>query len=176
MRKFRRWRSSMRQTRSQTLRQRQKEQEQEQHAIDDDVAADPTSLQSQSSKPSVLSIFLNDFTDADNEAAALLWAWSLELNPESITKGIYIAEPRHVNVGYYMTARDFGACISLVAKLSPSPREGYTPLRIVLSGSVPDEDYIKNPQLKADGRCLTDRERDLVSIWLKIHIQYGHEY
>lgn len=160
MRIFRKLRSRM-QTRSQTLKQRQKQQGQ--HALNDDATADPSSLQSQSPKPSVLSIFLNDFTDADNEAAALLWAWSLELNPD-IKKGIYIAEPRHVNVGYYMTAKDFGACINLVGKLSPSPAKHSSPLRIVLSGSVLTDDYINRPGLKANGKFLTDEERDLVSI------------
>lgn len=109
----------------------------------------------------MLLIFLNDFTDADNEAAALLFAWALQLRPD--IKGIYIAEPRHVNVGYYMTARDFGRCIGLVGKLTPPVSDEFTPLRIVLSGSVLTDEYINNPDLKADGKSLTPDEIDLVS-------------
>lgn len=144
----------MRQTRSQTRKQQQ--------ALDDDVVPETVSVQSPF--PSILSIFLNDFTDADNEAAALLWAWSLELHPE--IKGIYIAEPRHVNVGYYMTASDFGRCIGLVGKLSPPVPGGFSPLRIVLSGSVLSDDYINKPDLTVEGRPLTVEERDLVSTLL----------
>lgn len=166
MRKFRKWRSRMRQTRSQTRKQQQR---QEQQALDGDMAADSDPPQAQSSKPSILSIFLNDFTDADNEAAALLWALSLELNPE--IKGIYIAEPRHVNVGYYMSAEDFGACIGLVGKLSPAVPGEYSPLRIVLSGDVLDDNYINDPNLRADGKELTSRERDLVSPVLRISFE-----
>jgi hypothetical protein len=70
---------------------------------------------------SKLFIIINDFTDSDNEATAELWAWLLNLDPT--VKGIYIAEPRWVNLGYYMTNKDFGRCMGLVKKLQP-PLEG----------------------------------------------------
>lgn len=103
-----------------------------------------------------LSIFLNDFTDSDNEAAGLAWASGLDRHPER--KGIYIAEPRHVNLGYYMTSADFGRCIGLVAKLQPGL--GEPPLTTVLAGRM-TEDIIKSHRL-AD-RELNEEEKDLVS-------------
>lgn len=158
-----------RQTRSQTRKQQLEQEEkgqaqfqqQPQQLLDSDVATGSDPKQPQPPKPSILSIFLNDFTDADNEASALLWAWSLELRPD--IKGIYIAEPRIVNVGYYMNANDFGRCIGLVAKLTPPASKEYTPLRVVLSGSVLTDEYINQPDLKVDGKPITEDERDLVS-------------
>lgn len=107
---------------------------------------------------SELFIFLNDFTDSDNEASAELWAWVLKLNPG--VKGIYIAEPRWVNLGYYMTSRDFGRCIGLVSKLQPPLEGGDPPLTTVLAGRLTEE-MIRSR--KVDGRPLNEDERDLVS-------------
>lgn len=107
---------------------------------------------------SLLSIFLNDFTDSDNEASAEVWAWGLQRNPG--VKGIYIAEPRWVNLGYYMTSSDFGRCIGLVSRLQPPLEGGDPPLTTVLAGRLTQE-MIKSRQV--DGRPLNDDERDLVS-------------
>lgn len=150
MRKFRNWRSGMRQKRSRT--QKQKEE----------ALLDLMAKQSNQQKPaeSVLSIFLNDFTDADNEAAAVLWAWAMAPRPD--IKAIYIAEPRHVNLGYYMNSKDFGRCIGLVAKLQPPVPGGDPPLTIVLGGRM-TRDVIDNPDLTVDGKPLTEADRDLVS-------------
>lgn len=106
----------------------------------------------------VLSIFLNDFTDSDNEAAALVWASLLDKHPN--VRGIYIAEPRHVNLGYYMTSAEFSQCIKLVTELKPPLESGDRPLTTVLSGRM-TEDIIKSRQV--DGRSLNDEERKLVS-------------
>ncbi|KAL2285895.1 hypothetical protein FJTKL_07394 [Diaporthe vaccinii] len=107
---------------------------------------------------SELFVFLNGFTDSDNEASAELWAWVLKLNPGF--KGIYIAEPRWVNLGYYMTSEDFGRWIRLVSKLQPALEGGDPPLTTVLAGRLTEE-IIKSRQV--DGRPLNDDERDLVS-------------
>lgn len=110
------------------------------------------------SEQSTLSIFINDFTDSDNEASAEVWAWGLEQNPS--IKGIYIAEPRWVNLGYYMASSDFGKCIGLVGRLEP-PLEGGDPaLTTVLAGRMTKE-IIDNRQV--DGRKLNDEEKTLVS-------------
>lgn len=106
----------------------------------------------------VLSIFLNDFTDSDNEAAGLAWAWSLDRHPER--KGIYIAEPRHVNLGYYMTSAEFGKCIRLVSRLEPRLESGDPALTTVLAGRMTRE--IINTR-KVEGRPLNEDERKLVS-------------
>ncbi|KAK7703878.1 hypothetical protein SLS64_008823 [Diaporthe eres] len=111
---------------------------------------------------SELFIFLNDFTDSDNEASAELWAWVLKLNPG--VKGIYIAEPRWVNLGYYMTSKDFGRCIGLVSKLQPALEGGDPPLTTVLAGRLTEE-MIKSRRV--DGRPLNDDERDLLMRCIK---------
>lgn len=147
LKKLRNWRST-RQTRSRSKRQKEA------------ILESAMTTQSTDGQPgeSELFIFLNDFTDSDNEATAELWAWLLKLYPE--VKGIYIAEPRWVNLGYYMTSKDFGQCIGLVSKLQP-PLEGGDPaLTTVLAGRL-KEDMIKNR--KVDGRPLNEVERDLVS-------------
>jgi hypothetical protein len=105
-----------------------------------------------------LFIFLNDFTDSDNEAAAELWARLLKLDPT--VKGIYIAEPRWVNIDYYITSEDHQQCIRLVSKLQPPLEGGDPPLTTVLAGRL-TEDMIK--RRKVDGKPLSDDERDLVS-------------
>lgn len=142
------WRST-RQTRSRSKRQKEA------------ILEGAMTSQSTDGQPgaSELFIFLNDFTDSDNEATAELWAWVLKkLGPR--VKGIYIAEPRWVNLGYYMTSKDFGRCIGLVSKLQP-PLEGGDPaLTTVLAGRLTEE-MIKSRQV--DGRPLNDDERDLVS-------------
>lgn len=107
----------------------------------------------------VLSIFLNDFTDSDNEAAALVWASFLDKHPQ--VRGIYIAEPRHVNLGYYMTSADFSECIKLVAKLQPPLESGDLPLTTVLSGRMTKE-IIESRGV--EGRPLNEKERKLVGI------------
>lgn len=111
-----------------------------------------------SGEPSELYIYLNDFTDSDNAAAAVAWARFLDKHPER--KGIYIAEPRHVNLGYYMTSADFSKCIDLVAKLEPKLDSGDPPLTTVLSGRMTEE-IIESRQV--GGRPLNDEERKLVS-------------
>lgn len=109
---------------------------------------------------SKLFIFINDFTDSDNEATAMLWAWLLQCDPT--VKGIYIAEPRWVNLGYYMSAPEFGRCMGLISKLQP-PLEGGDPLTTVLAGRLTKEIIDSR---KVDGRQLEDDERDLVSLIL----------
>ncbi|KUI55608.1 hypothetical protein VP1G_02893 [Cytospora mali] len=97
------------------------------------MATKSTSTDGQSK--STLSIFVNDFTDSDNEASAEVWAWYLEQNPK--VKGIYIAEPRWVNLGYYMTSQEFGRCIGIVARLKTSIGGLVDPpLTIVLAGRM----------------------------------------
>jgi hypothetical protein len=147
MKKLRNWRST-RQTRSRTKRQKEA-------ILEGAMTTQSTDEQQGESK---LSIYLNDFTDSDNEATAELWAWLLTLDPT--VKGIYIAEPRWVNLGYYMTSRDFGRCIGLVSKLQPPLEGGDPPLTTVLAGRL-TEDMIKSR--KVDGKPLSDDERDLVS-------------
>lgn len=150
MRKLRNlnWRS-MRQTRSRTRKQQEAFLGRAMNAQHN---------QPQASGPSVLPIFLNDFTDSDNEAAALVWASFLEKHPEYV--GIYVAEPRHVNLGYYMTSADFGRCIGLVARLQPPLESGDPPLTTVLSGRM-TWDIIDSR--KVEGRALNEEERNLVS-------------
>ncbi|KAH8758022.1 hypothetical protein F5883DRAFT_428162 [Diaporthe sp. PMI_573] len=111
---------------------------------------------------SKLFIFLNDFTDSDNEAAAEIWAGLVGLDPT--VKGIYIAEPRWVNLGYYMTSKDFGRCIGLVSKLQPPLEGGDPPLTTVLAGRL-TEGMIKGRQV--DGRPLSDDEQDLLMRCIK---------
>ncbi|KAL2275334.1 hypothetical protein FJTKL_02130 [Diaporthe vaccinii] len=106
---------------------------------------------------SELFIFLNDFTDSDNEASAELWAWVLKLNPG--VKGIYIVEPRWVNLGYYMTSKDFGRCIKLVSKLQPALEGSDPPLTTMLAGRLTEE-MIESRRV--DERLLNDDERDLL--------------
>lgn len=152
LKKLRNWRST-RQTRSRSKRQKEA------------ILESAMTSQSTDGQPgeSQLFIFLNDFTDSDNEASAELWAWVLKRNPG--VKGIYIAEPRWVNLGYYMTSKDFGRCIGLVSRLQP-PLEGGDPaLTTVLAGRL-TEDVIKSRQV--DGRPLNDDERDLVSKTLSV--------
>ncbi|KAH8754606.1 hypothetical protein F5883DRAFT_650448 [Diaporthe sp. PMI_573] len=88
-----------------------------------------------------LFIFLNDFNDFDNEAAAELWARLLKLDPT--VKGIYIAEPRWVNIDYYITSEDHRQCIRLVSKLQPPLEAGDPPFTTVLAGRL-TEDIIKS--------------------------------
>ncbi|KUI64418.1 hypothetical protein VM1G_11207 [Cytospora mali] len=110
------------------------------------MATKSTSTDEQSK--STLSIFINDFTDSDNEASAEVWAWFLEQNPK--VKGIYIAEPRWVNLGYYMTSEEFGKCIGIVSKLESridGSRLGDPPLTIVLAGRM-TEDIINDSHVK----------------------------
>lgn len=147
MRKLRNWRST-RQTRSRARKQKEA-------SVEGAMATKPNNRQS---GPSTLSIFINDFTDSDNEASAEVWAWGLELNPS--VKGIYVAEPRWVNLGYYMTSRDFGRCIGLVGKLQPPLEGGDPPLTTVLAGRMTKE-TIDSRQV--DGRPLNQDEKDLVS-------------
>lgn len=119
------------------------------------MAAKPADGQSESS---TLSIFINDFTDSDNEASAEVWAWGLEQTPS--VKGIYIAEPRWVDLGYYMTSNEFGLCIGLVGKLETPLKSSDPALTTVLAGRMTQE-IIDNSTV--DGRPLDKKEKDLVS-------------
>lgn len=83
-----------------------------------------------------LSVFINDFTDSDNEASAEVWAWTLHMNPH--IKGIYIAEPRHVHLGYFMNGQDVGRCFGIVSHLIPQMRPDTT----VIGGRM-TEDILK---------------------------------
>ncbi|ROV98334.1 hypothetical protein VMCG_07140 [Cytospora schulzeri] len=100
--------------------------------------------------------------DSDNEASAEVWAWGLAQNPG--VKGIYIAEPRWVNLGYYMTSKDFGRCIGLVGKLQPPLEGGDPPLTTVLAGRMTLE-IIDSRQV--DGRPLNEEERKLLMRCIK---------
>lgn len=140
----------MRQTRSKTRKQQEA-------LLDRAMESQPHPPPPPPSCSSELSIFLNDFTDSDNEAAGLAWAWSLDRHPDR--KGIYIAEPRHVNLGYYMTSADFSRCIALVARLEPKLDSGDLPLTTVLSGRM-TWDIINSRQV--EGRPLSEEERNLV--------------
>lgn len=151
MKKLRNWRS----TRQMTRQTRSRSRKQKEAIRASTMAAGQTEGQPESSK---LSIFINDFTDSDNEASAEVWAWILERNPG--VKGIYIAEPRWVNLGYYMTSRDFGRCIGIVARLQPPLEGGEPPLTTVLAGRM-TEDIINSRQV--DGRPLNHDEKILVS-------------
>lgn len=110
-------------------------------------------------KPEVLWVFINDFTDSDNHAAALVWAKFLVKHPN--LKGIYIAEPRHVDLGYYTTSEEFGLIISLVDRLRPKPPGNDEPIKTVLAGKLTQDD-IDNSTI--DGKPLTDVERNLVGL------------
>ncbi|KAI3400612.1 hypothetical protein diail_2324 [Diaporthe ilicicola] len=145
------WRS-MRQTRSRSKRQKEA-------ILESAMVAQSTDSQA---GQSLLSIFLNDFTDSDNEASAEVWASGLERTPG--VKGIYIAEPRWVHLGYYMTSSDFGRCIGLVSRLQPPLEGGDPPLTTVLAGRLTEE-MIKSRQV--DGRPLKDDERDLLMRCIK---------
>lgn len=140
------WRST-RQTRSRTKRQKE--------AILEGAMTTPSSDEQQGVLR--LFIFLNDFTDSDNEATAELWAWLLQRDPT--VKGIYIAEPRWVNLGYYMSAPEFGRCIGLVSRLQPPLEGGDPPLTTVLAGRLTKEIIDSR---KVDGRKLEDDERELL--------------
>lgn len=118
------------------------------------MATKPAGGQSASS---TLSIFINDFTDSDNEASAEVWAWGLEQNPS--VKGIYIAEPRWVNLGYYMTSNDFVSCINLINRLSSSLEVKDPPLTTVLAGRI-TQDIIDKSKIW-DG-ALKEDEKDLL--------------
>lgn len=119
------------------------------------MATKPADGQSESS---TLSIFINDFTDSDNEASAEVWAWGLEQNPS--VKGIYIAEPRWVNLGYYMTSKDFGLCIELVKELSLTLEDlKDPPLTTVLAGRM-TQDFINKSNTW--NKALTEEENDLL--------------
>lgn len=115
MKKF--WNKSLRQTRSRTRKQREQalldqamtsQSPQQQQAGEKTEAATKT-------QNKTLFIFLNDFTDSDNAAAAIVWAKWLLRHPD--VDGMYIAEPRPVNLGYYMSGKDFERCIGLVKTL-----------------------------------------------------------
>lgn len=82
----------------------------------------------------------------------------LERNPS--IKGIYVAEPRWVNLGYYMTSEEFGECIGLVGRLQPPLEHGDPPLTTVLAGRMTME-IIDSSQV--DGRPLSNVEKGLVS-------------
>lgn len=107
----------------------------------------------------VLWVFINDFTDSDNHAAALVWAKFLVKHPD--LKGIYIAEPRHVDLGYYTTSEEFKECITLVGKLWPKLESGDEPIKTVLAGKLTEEDLDKST---IDGKPLTKDQRKLVSL------------
>ena len=99
-----------------------------------------------------LAIFLNDFTDSDNEAAAEVWAWAMETNPD--IEAIYIAEPRHVSLGLAMTGKQIGACAALLKKhfsTLPDP-----PMTTILRGSL-------SPDALNKVEGLNDEEYNLVS-------------
>ncbi|KAJ4391682.1 hypothetical protein N0V93_005301 [Gnomoniopsis smithogilvyi] len=118
-------------------------------------------------KSSVLWVFINDFTDSDNQAAALVWAKFLAKHPD--LKGIYIAEPRHVDLGYYTTSKDFGQIISLVGRLRPKLESGDEPIKTVLAGKLTEDD-IDNSTIDdstANGRPLTKDERNLLQRCIK---------
>lgn len=125
------------------------------------MAAKPTDAQSGQSK---LFLFINDFTDSDNEASAEVWAWMLEQNPQY--KGAYVAEPRWVDLGHYMGSADFGRCIGTVGKLDPPLEDGEPPLTTVLAGRMTQE-IIDSRRLidssQVEGRPLNEVERNLVS-------------
>lgn len=123
-----------------------------------------------SKSPTTNAVFVNDFPDGDNEESASLWArWLARV---AINKGTYIGEGHRIN-GYFMTGEEFDACLSLIPKLSPPEPNGFKPIRILLGGTLDDE-YINNPELKADGKELTKKQRDLVSILLGN--PHEHEY
>lgn len=115
-------------------------------------------------KPAVLWVFINDFTDSDNHAAALVWAKFLVKHKD--LKGIYIAEPRHVDLGYYTTSKEFIEIISLVDRLRPKPPGNDEAIKTVLAGKLTQED-IDNSTIDdstTTGRPLNDKERMLVSL------------
>lgn len=114
-------------------------------------------------QPTVLSIFINDFPDSDNHATAFLWAKWLVSHKES--KGIYIAEPRHVDLGYYTTSDEFKQTISLVKGLQPKPPGNDEPIKTILAGKLTQDDIDKSTinDLNSSGRSLNERERRLVS-------------
>ncbi|KAF3769694.1 hypothetical protein M406DRAFT_348841 [Cryphonectria parasitica EP155] len=158
MKKLRNWGRGKRQTRSSTRHQRQ--------------ARLKRTMEPQQAEDTELSIFLNDFTDSDNHAAGLAWACSLDLHPER--RGIYIAEPRHVNLGYYMTSAEFTECIALVGKLRPPLESGDPPLTTVLAGRMTQKviDSRKVADKTTDGkeldpRPLSEEERTLLARCIK---------
>ncbi|KAH8756065.1 hypothetical protein F5883DRAFT_686220, partial [Diaporthe sp. PMI_573] len=77
---------------------------------------------------------------------------------------IYIAEPRWVNLGYYMTSTDFTRCIALVSRLKPPLEGGDSPLTTVLAGRL-TKGMIKGR--KVDGRSLSDEEKYLLMRCIK---------
>lgn len=160
MRKIRDW-LSMRQTRSKTRKQ--------QEALLDPAMGSQCAPPTTPSGPSEVYIYLNDFTDSDNAAAGLAWAVSLERHPGR--KGIYIAEPRHVNLGYYMTSADFSRCIGLVAKLEPKLASGDSPLTTVLAGRM-TWDIINSRRV--EGRPLSEEERNLVGTIMNQQTPISH--
>lgn len=140
---------TMRRTRSQSLKQ----------SLNEPPSQPPTK------SPTTNSIFHDDHGDADNELAAHCWPRWLEL--PGVNKGTYIGEPHRVN-GHFTKAEAFDACLALLGTLSPPLPKNYIAIRTLLGGTLDDE-YIDNPELRADGRELTEKERGLVSILLEIH-------
>lgn len=159
----RRW-SSMRLTRSNTRKVKQEEAllNRAMNPPSNEAPATASPTEPQSSKE-VVSVFINDFTDPDNQAAALLWA---ECLIQHNVKGIYIAEPRHVLLGHYITGQEFADLMQLLMRLAPhlGSLSGVVPLTIMLAGRMTEEiieDVIG--KLKKEGTSLSKREIVLVS-------------
>lgn len=157
MKKFKTWRSGTRSTRSQT--QKRKEEALLERAMN------PHTSGTLNHKPVVLWVFINDFTDSDNHAAALVWAKFLVKHQG--LKGIYIAEPRHVDLGYYTTSDEFKRIISLVDHLRPRPHGDDEAIKTVLAGKLTQEIIDKSTIVddsNTAGRHLNENERMLVSL------------
>lgn len=148
MKKFRSW-SSKRLTRSKTRKQ---EEALHQRAMDNKSNETP-----KTGLPRVVSVFINDFADPDNHAAFLIWVKLLAKYP-GLVKGIYIAEPRHVHLGYYVTSKETGECMGLLSRLEPKLQD--LPISIYLGGWLTAEE-IKTLRTK-DGE-LTKEQAELVS-------------
>lgn len=140
---------------------RSKTRKQEEALLERAMNSQPSGPSDAKDSERVLWVLINDFTDSDNHAAALVWAKFLTKHHGM--KGIYIAEPRHVDLGYYTTSREFGECIALVRDLEPRLEGADQPMKAVLAGNLKlTEDDINNSTYK--GRELTENERKLVSL------------
>lgn len=115
-------------------------------------------------EPKVLWVFINDSTDSDNHAAALVWAKFLVKHRD--LKGIYIAEPRHVDLGYYTTSEEFKQILSLVDRLQPKPPGDDEAIKTVLAGKLTQRDIDESTidDSTTTSRPLNEDERILVSL------------
>ena len=84
-----------------------------------------------------IAIYVNDFADSDNGAAAEMFQCFTARNPA--VRSIWIAEPRHISLGSSMTQEQIDGCIKLLKPHFPSHDPNKTLLRGALQLSDLDQ-------------------------------------